>query len=152
MSADIRHAGLTWDAERLSRRRAVEAIRSGVPNAAAVMALGSGQSDLEDRFAAQLERVAGRRGAGGDRRHPGAPGGAGQRASPGRRVSLISVGGRRQDEEVPAADRSRVTSTTSACAGGRTTWDSTGDAPAAWRAATLARHTGVGAGVLTERP
>lgn len=81
MSADIRQPGLTWDAERLSRRRAVEAIRSGVPNAAAVMALGSGQSDLEDRFAAQLERVAGRRGAGGDRRHPGAPGRADQRAS-----------------------------------------------------------------------
>ncbi|MEO3938555.1 BREX system ATP-binding domain-containing protein [Dermatophilaceae bacterium Soc4.6] len=47
-----------WDAERLSRRRAVEALRSGVPNADAVTALGSGQSAIEDRFSALLEQVA----------------------------------------------------------------------------------------------
>ncbi len=55
-----------WDARRLARRRAVEALRSGVPNADAVSALGSGQSDIEDRFAGLLEAVtdpvAGRRG------------------------------------------------------------------------------------------
>ena len=55
-----------WDAERLAKRRAVEALRSGVPNADAVKALGSGQSDIEDRFTGMLEAVAdpsiGRRG------------------------------------------------------------------------------------------
>jgi hypothetical protein len=44
-----------WDADRLARRRAVEALRSGVPNADAVVALGSGQSDIEDRFTELLE-------------------------------------------------------------------------------------------------
>ncbi|MGI8718851.1 MAG: BREX system ATP-binding domain-containing protein [Lapillicoccus sp.] len=57
-----------WDDDRLARRRAIEALRSGVPNAAAVIALGSGQSDLEDRFASLLEVVTqpgnGRRGRG----------------------------------------------------------------------------------------
>jgi hypothetical protein len=80
MSADIPQPGLTWESERLSRRRAVEAMRSGVPNAAAVIALGTGQSDVEDRFAALLERVAGPRG-GTDRRHPGGRGRAELRAS-----------------------------------------------------------------------
>jgi len=47
-----------WDTQRLGRRRAVEALRSGVPNADAVTALGSGQSAVEDRFAALLEQVA----------------------------------------------------------------------------------------------
>ena len=47
-----------WDADRLAKRRAVEALRSGVPNADAVTALGSGQSDIEDRFAKLLEEVA----------------------------------------------------------------------------------------------
>ncbi len=46
-----------WDGDRLARRRAVEALRSGVPNADAVTALGSGQSDIEDRFAELLERA-----------------------------------------------------------------------------------------------
>jgi hypothetical protein len=43
---------------RLVRRRAVEALRSGVPNADAVDALGSGQNDIEDQFAALVEDVA----------------------------------------------------------------------------------------------
>jgi hypothetical protein len=80
MSADTPQPGLTWESERLSRRRAVEAMRSGVPNAAAVIALGTGQSDVEDRFAALLERVAGPRG-GTDRGHPGGRGRAEHRAS-----------------------------------------------------------------------
>ena len=46
-----------WDDDRLARRRAVEALRSGVPNADAVTALGSGQSDIEDRFTGLLEDV-----------------------------------------------------------------------------------------------
>lgn len=49
-----------WDEDRLARRRAVEALRSGVPNADAVTALGSGQADIEDRFTALLEEVGGR--------------------------------------------------------------------------------------------
>jgi hypothetical protein len=47
-----------WDDDRLAKRRAVEALRSGVPNADAVMALGSGQGDIEDRFNGLLEDVA----------------------------------------------------------------------------------------------
>ncbi len=46
-----------WDPDRLGRRRAVEALRSGVPNRDAVIALGSGQSDIEDRFTGLLEAV-----------------------------------------------------------------------------------------------
>ncbi|MEJ7690529.1 MAG: hypothetical protein WKF76_08955 [Nocardioidaceae bacterium] len=57
---------LHWDDDRLARRRAIEALRSGVPNADAVTALGSGQSDIEDRFTGLLEDAseprAGRRG------------------------------------------------------------------------------------------
>lgn len=49
--------------DRLARRRAVEALRSGVPNADAVIALGSGQSDIEDRFSGLLQDIA-RRGNG----------------------------------------------------------------------------------------
>lgn len=45
------------------RRRAVEALRAGVPNRAAVAALGSGQTAIEDRFAALRQSVAA--GAGG---------------------------------------------------------------------------------------
>ncbi len=44
--------------DRLARRRAVEALRSGVPNADAVIALGSGQSDIEDRFTGLLHNIA----------------------------------------------------------------------------------------------
>lgn len=55
-----------WGEDRLSRRRAIEALRSGVPNADAVIALGSGQSDIEDQFTGLLEDMAeprsGRRG------------------------------------------------------------------------------------------
>lgn len=47
--------GRDWSDDRLARRRAVEALRSGVPNADAVIALGSGQSDIEDRFSRLLE-------------------------------------------------------------------------------------------------
>ena len=46
-----------WDPDRLARRRAVEALRSGVPNADAVTALGSGQSEIEDAFTRLLEEV-----------------------------------------------------------------------------------------------
>jgi P-loop Domain of unknown function (DUF2791) len=46
-----------WDDDRLARRRAVEALRSGVPNADAVIAFGSGQSDIEDRFTGLLEGI-----------------------------------------------------------------------------------------------
>ncbi|MGH8862884.1 MAG: hypothetical protein ACRDVG_16890, partial [Jatrophihabitantaceae bacterium] len=42
---------------RLSARRAVEAMRSGVPSRDAVAALGSGQGDIEDRFTALLDGV-----------------------------------------------------------------------------------------------
>ena len=41
--------------ERLAARRAVEALRSGVPSRDAVAALGSGQGDLEDRFLGLLD-------------------------------------------------------------------------------------------------
>jgi len=47
--------------DRLAQRRAVEALRSGVPNADAVAALGSGQADIEDRFTALLDNVGGPR-------------------------------------------------------------------------------------------
>ena len=43
--------------EKLSARRAVEALRSGVPSRDGVAALGSGQSDIEDRFAGLLDGV-----------------------------------------------------------------------------------------------
>lgn len=42
---------------RLAARRAVEALRSGVPSRDAVAALGSGQSDIEDRFIGLLDGV-----------------------------------------------------------------------------------------------
>ena len=56
-----------WDNERLAQRRAVEALRSGVPNADAVVALGSGQGDIEDRFTRLLEDIGGPRNARSDR-------------------------------------------------------------------------------------
>src|SRR5215472_3498994 len=43
--------------ERVARRRAVEALRSGVPSWDAVAALGSGQPEAEDRFCALLDQV-----------------------------------------------------------------------------------------------
>ena len=46
-------------AEQVARRRAVEALRSGVPSWDAVTELGSGQSDAEDRFAALLDSAQG---------------------------------------------------------------------------------------------
>lgn len=42
----------------LAARRAVEALRSGVPNADAVIALGSGQGDIEDTFNDLLRETA----------------------------------------------------------------------------------------------
>jgi len=51
-----------WDPEhpdRLAQRRAVEALRSGVPNTDAVVALGSGQGEIEDRFAGLLDDISG---------------------------------------------------------------------------------------------
>ncbi len=65
-----RAGGGRWDAGRLAKRRAIEALRSGVPNADAVTALGSGQSDIEDRFMRLLEEVADQ----GRGRHAGRPG------------------------------------------------------------------------------
>ncbi len=54
--------------EQVAARRAVEALRSGVPSRAAVAALGSAQPEIEDRFGALLERVRQEPGAS---RHPG---------------------------------------------------------------------------------
>ncbi len=42
----------------LARRRAIEALRSGVPSWDAVAILGSGQAEAEDRFSALLDRFA----------------------------------------------------------------------------------------------
>ncbi len=54
----------SWSAQRLRYRRAVEALRSGVPNADAVAELGSGQAEAEDAFTALLVGVdGGRRGS-----------------------------------------------------------------------------------------
>jgi hypothetical protein len=47
-----------WADDRLARRRAIEALRSGVPNGDAVVALGSGQSEIEDRFTGLLDDTA----------------------------------------------------------------------------------------------
>src|SRR6202521_4737970 len=43
--------------ELVARRRAVEALRSGVPSWDAVASLGSGQPEAEDRFTALLDRM-----------------------------------------------------------------------------------------------
>lgn len=43
--------------EQVARRRAVEALRSGVPSWDAVASLGSGQPEAEDRFSALLDRM-----------------------------------------------------------------------------------------------
>ncbi len=48
--------------QQVAQRRAVEALRSGVPSWDAVAMLGSGQPDAEDRFLGLLERVAARPG------------------------------------------------------------------------------------------
>lgn len=50
--------------EQVARRRAVEALRSGVPSWDAVSALGSGQSEAEDRFTALLDGAQGGRSGG----------------------------------------------------------------------------------------
>jgi len=46
-------------AGRVTQRRAIEALRAGVPSRDAVAALGSGQSAIEDRFVALREAAAG---------------------------------------------------------------------------------------------
>ena len=46
-------------ADPLAHRRAIEALRSGVPSWDAVSMLGSGQTEVEDQFTALLERLAG---------------------------------------------------------------------------------------------
>ncbi len=51
----------TMSQELVPGRRAVEALRSGVPCGDAVAVLGSGQPEAEDRFTALLERVGGPR-------------------------------------------------------------------------------------------
>ncbi len=43
--------------DQVAARRAVEALRSGVPSRAAVAALGSAQSEIEDRFTGLLEQA-----------------------------------------------------------------------------------------------
>ncbi len=77
MTATIEAAGRARDP--LAHRRAVEALRSGVPSWDAVAMLGSGQSEVEDRFSVLLERFAepGRvaEAAGGPAARPGRPGG-----------------------------------------------------------------------------
>lgn len=47
----------TTGAHALGARRAVEALRSGVPSRDAVRALGSGQGEIEDRFLAVLDGI-----------------------------------------------------------------------------------------------
>jgi hypothetical protein len=56
MSVDVEAA--------VTARRAIEALRAGVPSRDAVAALGSGQSAIEDRFQTLCERVAGGAAAG----------------------------------------------------------------------------------------
>lgn len=50
--------------EQVARRRAVEALRSGVPSWDAVAALGSGQAEAEDRVGGLLDRAEGGRSGG----------------------------------------------------------------------------------------
>lgn len=52
----------------VARRRAIEALRSGVPSREAVAALGSAQTEIEDRFSALLDALRAQPGAG---QHPG---------------------------------------------------------------------------------
>lgn len=51
--------------DNIARRRAIEALRSGVPSRDAVAALGSGQDEIEDAFEALLDRAVGGRLIGG---------------------------------------------------------------------------------------
>jgi len=60
--------GAPLTADLVAKRRAVEALRSGVPSWDAVAMLGSGQPEAEDRFVSLLDRVADRRGTSGDSR------------------------------------------------------------------------------------
>lgn len=48
---------MTTAPDRLAARRAVEALRSGVPSRDAVAALGSGQAEVEDRFSTLLGQI-----------------------------------------------------------------------------------------------
>ncbi len=54
-------------ADRLAARRAVEALRCGVPSRDAVSALGTGQADVEDRYLALLDSVGTARAGAADR-------------------------------------------------------------------------------------
>ena len=45
------------EAERIRNRRAIEALRAGVPNRDAVLALGSTQPEIEGKFLEQLHSV-----------------------------------------------------------------------------------------------
>jgi P-loop Domain of unknown function (DUF2791) len=58
----LAQTGVAEPEPRVRARRAIEALRSGVPSRDAVAALGSGQGEAEDRFTALLGRV----GEGGD--------------------------------------------------------------------------------------
>jgi hypothetical protein len=89
-------AGLT--AERVARRRAIEALRSGVPSWDAVAALGSGQPEVEDRFSALLERVRARdsadaRRVAGGPLTPNRPAASGGTRGPGARDTTDPPGG-----------------------------------------------------------
>lgn len=57
--------GLRVSAPHVGPRRAIEALRSGVPNRDAVLALGSAQEPIERRFEEKLEAARARRAAGG---------------------------------------------------------------------------------------
>lgn len=50
--------------EQVARRRAIEALRSGVPSWDAVIALGSGQAEAEDAYANTLAAVEGGKASG----------------------------------------------------------------------------------------
>ncbi len=72
----------------LAHRRAVEALRSGVPSWDAVAMLGSGQTEVEDRFSALLERF-----AESDRAAKAACSQAPQASRPGSPAGLLLGGG-----------------------------------------------------------
>ncbi len=84
MTATIELAGTARDP--LAHRRAVEALRSGVPSWDAVAMLGSGQAEVEDRFGALLERFA-------DRGADAANGPTARAGRPGEPAGLLLGGG-----------------------------------------------------------
>ncbi len=60
----MRPTNATMTPEQVARRRAVEALRSGVPSWDAVAALGSGQAEAEDRHASLLDAAENGKGRG----------------------------------------------------------------------------------------